>query len=299
MTQPTPSIQDRYPYAKPSGDAAHAIKGTAVDRRAAIARGEIEAATKRHEQLLHEQRALLRNFSQGGDSRVRDIGRQIKAAEDDLATLQTRLAVAGELDAEEGVSDATTELDRHIAVALNHLAARAAYAKTLETGWRLVQDGLEGYQSCNEAANLQLHEAARQLPKKLRVDLVHGIRQHIFGAQGIHALMHAIQACGLGHTGIRAGILLDTAGQLPRETFTSALSKANAQIASMLGRWRSLALGDSRPLQPMVIEPPPPPPEPQETKWADVEPLGTTTARQRADEIRAGVNPHNRAAEGR
>jgi hypothetical protein len=198
--------------------------------------------------------------------------------------LQTRLSVAGEMDAEEGVSDATTEFDRHVAVAMKHLAARAPYAERLEAGFKLLQEGLQGYEACNEAANLQLHEAARQLPKKQRVDLVHGIRQHVSGAQGIHALMHALQACGLGQTGIRAGILLDATSRLPHETFPSALSKANAQIAGMLGRWRSLALGERTPAPAAMTESAPAPAQPKETKWAHIEPLSTMTACQRTAE---------------
>jgi hypothetical protein len=286
MTQPTPSIQDRYPYSAPSGDAPHTIKGNAVDRRAAMARGEIDAASKRHAQLLDKQKALLRDFSQGDDSRVRDIGRQIKAAEDDLATLQKRLAVAGELDAEEGVSDATSELDRHIAVALKHLAGCAPYAERLEAGFKLVQESLEGYQACNDAAKRQIHEASRQLPKKRRMDLVHAVNQTISGAENIHALMAAMLASGVGKTGIVAGILLDVHGQMPHETFTSALEKRNNRLSALLGRWRSLAVNEHPPAPPEEAIEPAPPPEPQQVKWADVEPLSTTSARQRAAEGR-------------
>lgn len=270
MTDPNApvSLESRYPYMQPGTDAAHAIKGSHVDKRSAVVRGEIEAAKKRHAQLVEKQKTLLRDFSKGDGSQLREIGREMNAAEAELAMLQTRLAVAGELDAEEGVSDATTEFDRHIAVALKHLAARAPHAEKLAAGFKLLQEGLQGYEACNEAANLQLHEAARQLPKKQRVDLVYGVRQHITGAQGIHALMHALQACGLGQTGIRAGILLDTTGRLPHETFSSALSKSNAQIASMLGRWRALALGeDHKPAPLEMVAPPPPAPKP--IKWAD------------------------------
>ena len=252
MTEPTPtSLESRYPYMQPSTDAAHVIKGTGVSRRAAVVRGEIDAAQKRHAQLLGHQKTLLRAFPEDDDAvhhavRLREIGREIKAVEDELAMLNTRLHVAGELDAEEGVSDATTEFDRHIAVALKHLAARAPHAEKLAAGFKLLQEGLQGYETCNAAAEPHLHEAARQLPRKLRTDLVHNIGRHVAGAEGIHALMHAIRTCGLGQTGITAGILLDTGGQIPHETFSSALSKCNARIAGMLARWRPLALGEER-----------------------------------------------------
>jgi hypothetical protein len=260
MTEATPSLQGHY-----------------VNKRATKVRAEIETAQTHLEQLHEKQRTAMRDFQgqeDGGknNAHLREVGREIKAVEEELAMLNTRLTVARELDAEEGVTGAQDEFDAHLAAAMKHLQARAPFADKLEEGFRLLQEGLQGYEDANTAANRHLHEAGRQLPRKLNPDLGHAIRSHVSGSYSIHALMHALLTSGVGKTGITAGVLLDTAGQVPEVTFVSALAQCNDRIASMLHRWRSLVKGEQRD-EPIVTMLPPAPPPPPEVKWADETPI--------------------------
>lgn len=267
MTDKTlPPMSERFPYTAPRADAGASIPPATVTRRADHVLSEIEELNGSIAALQGSQQEAMRR---GDFNEAKRISRELTGAKGDLQALQTQLAMAVELDLEEGVSTSEDDWDRQHTVSMKHLEARAPHFLKMAEGLAMFGEGAAGAQACADAALQHLHANSRHLPRKLRVDLVHDLNRYVTGGPAIHALVRALASAGVGTRGIHGGVILDVAsGQVPDETFESALATSNQRIRGMLDHWRKLVKGDKRPE--LTIEPPPTPTAaPQEIKWAD------------------------------
>jgi hypothetical protein len=227
--------------------ATSSIRPAIAHKRSDAIRVMIDSATAELAQLRDRQRKLVAESPNVSQAHLREIAAQIQAAQTRLGGLNEQHVVAAELDQDEGYQAAEDAFLGHIAVAKKHMKGRAAIGTKLTAAFAQVGALLQELDDVNESAWRHLHEAARDLPRKQRIDLVHDARRVLTGGHATHALLKALVANGIGFRGISAPVIFDAGGDvIPTQTFEQALVRSTASVEGQLDRWASLVRGDQK-----------------------------------------------------